>query len=123
MALKLLRHFELVVLALALPLFLAADLPLLGYAVGAGAWLLQRGIQLLLERRASESDDPRTVVGLTAGGMIGRGWLVAFLIFGVGIAADDAVGLSAAVLFIAVFTVYFTMKLIFRPLDKAGLGR
>jgi hypothetical protein len=123
MALKLLRHFELVVLALALPLFLAADLPLLGYAVGAGAWLLQRGIQLLLERRASQSDDPRTVVGLTAGGMIGRGWLVAFLIFGVGIAADDAVGLSAAVLFIAVFTVYFTTKLIFRPLDKGGLGR
>jgi hypothetical protein len=121
MALKLLRHFDLVVLALALPLFVAADLPLLGYAAGAGAWLLQRGIQVLLERRASESHDPRTVAGLTAGGMIGRGWLVALLIFGVGLAADDdAVGLSAAVLFIAVFTVYFTMKLIFRPFEMEG---
>ena len=121
MALKLLRHFDLVVLALALPLFVAADLPLLGYAAGAGAWLLQRGIQVLLERRASESNDPRTVAGLTAGGMIGRGWLVALLIFGVGLAADDdAVGLSAAVLFIAVFTVYFTMKLIFRPFEMEG---
>jgi hypothetical protein len=121
MALKLLRHFDLVVLALALPLFVAADLPLLGYAAGAGAWLLQRGIQVLLERRASESRDPRTVAGLTAGGMIGRGWLVALLIFGVGLAADDdAVGLSAAVLFIAVFTVYFTMKLIFRPFEMEG---
>jgi hypothetical protein len=121
MALKLLRHFDLVVLALALPLFVAADLPLLGYAAGAGAWLLQRGIQVLLERRASESHDPRIVAGLTAGGMIGRGWLVALLIFGVGLAADDdAVGLSAAVLFIAVFTVYFTMKLIFRPFEMEG---
>jgi hypothetical protein len=120
MALKVLRHFDLVVLALALPLFLAADLPLLGYTAGAGAWLLQRGIQVLLARRASQTDDPRTVVGLTAGGMIGRGWLVALLIFGVGIAADDAAGLSAAVLFIAVFTVYFTMSLIFRPLEREG---
>ncbi len=121
MALKLLRHFDLVVLALALPLFVAADLPLLGYAAGAGAWLLQRGIQVLLERRASESHDPRIVAGLTAGGMIGRGWLVALLIFGVGLAADDdAVGLSAAVLFIAVFTAYFTMKLIFRPFEMEG---
>ena len=121
MALKLLRHFDLVVLALALPLFVAADLPLLGYAAGAGAWLLQRAIQVLLERRASESHDPRTVADLTAGGMIGRGWLVALLIFGIGLAADDdAVGLSAAVLFIAVFTVYFTMKLIFRPFEMEG---
>ncbi len=38
-----LRQLDLVVLALALPIFIAADFPLLGYAAGAVAWLVQRG--------------------------------------------------------------------------------
>ena len=36
-----LRHLDLVVLALALPLFLVAGFPMLGYAAGAVAWLAQ----------------------------------------------------------------------------------
>lgn len=114
----LLRHIDLALLALALPLFLVAGLPILGYSAGAGAWVAQRAIQLALERRALASRDPKTVAGLTAGGMIARGWLVALAIFGTGIATDDATGLSAALLFIAVFTVYFPMNLIVRSLDR-----
>ena len=66
------RLLDLVVLALALPIFVLAGLPLAGYAAGAGAWLVQRAIQVTLERRARASDDPRTVAGLTASSMIGR---------------------------------------------------
>jgi len=115
-----LRVLDLVVLALALPVFVLAGLPLAGYAAGAGAWLVQRAIQVTLERRARASDDPRTVVGLTAGSMIGRGWLVALTIFGVGVAVDREAGLSAAVLVIVLFTVYFTVSMILRPFDAAG---
>jgi hypothetical protein len=114
------RLLDLVVLALALPVFVLAGLPLAGYAAAAGAWLVQRAIQVTLERRAKASDDPRTVVGLTAGSMIGRGWLVALTIFGVGVAVDREAGLSAAVLVIALFTVYFTVSIILRPFEAAG---
>jgi hypothetical protein len=117
-----LRVLDLIVLALALPVFLAAGFPLAGYAAGAGAWLAQRAVQVLLERRAKASDDPRTVVGLTAGSMIGRGWLVALTIFIAGISAGNDAGLSAAVLVIALFTIYFTMNMILRPFD-APTGR
>ena len=114
------RLLDLVVLALALPIFVLAGLPLAGYAAAAGAWLVQRAIQVTLERRAKASDDPRTVVGLTAGSMIGRGWLVALTIFGVGVAVDREAGLSAAVLVIVLFTVYFTVSMILRPFEAAG---
>jgi hypothetical protein len=113
------RYLDLVVLLLALPLFVLADLPLPGYLVGAGAWLVQRSIQLWSDRRADESDDPRTVAGITAASMIGRGWLCAGAIFGIGLAEGDDAGLSAAVLVIALFTVYFTVRMILRPLEMA----
>ena len=112
-----LRLLDLVVLALAVPLFLIAGFPLAGYATGAGAWLAQRGLQIVLERRAKASQDPRTVVGLTAGSMIARGWLVALTILLVGLAAGNDVGLSAAVLVIALFTVYFTASMLLRPFE------
>jgi hypothetical protein len=118
-----LRLLDLVVLALALPVFVLAGLPLAGYAAAAGAWLVQRAVQIALERRAKASDDPRTVVGITAGSMIGRGWLVALTIFGVGVAVDREAGLSAAVLVIVLFTVYFTVSMILRPFDAAGEPR
>ena len=77
MPLRVLRYLDLVVLALALPIFVAAGLPLLGWAGAAGGWLLQRVIQYFIEKRARESDDPRTVAGLLTGSMIARGWIVA----------------------------------------------
>jgi hypothetical protein len=116
---RILRHPDLILLALLLPVFIAAGLPLLGYAAGAGAWLLQRAIQLLANRRAKDSDDPKIVAGIAAGSMIARGWIAALTIFGVGIATDDETGLSAALVFIGVFTVYFTVNLILRPFDEA----
>ncbi|TMK41785.1 MAG: hypothetical protein E6G56_03440 [Actinobacteria bacterium] len=115
-----LRQLDLFLAALALPLFLAAGLPILGWAVAAAAWLVQRGIQALVTRRATASRDPRQVVGLMAGSMIARGWLVAGSVFAVGVADSNRAGLSAAVMVIALFTVYFTMGMILRPFDSAA---
>jgi hypothetical protein len=114
----LVRTLDLVLLAVSLPVFLAADLPMAGWGAGAGAWLAQRAIQWLTTRRAAASDQPRTVVGLLAASMIGRGWLVAGIIFAVG-ANDDAAGLAAAVLVIALFTTYFTIGMILHAFDRA----
>ena len=111
------RYLDLVVLALALPLFLLAGLPLLGYAVAAAAWLVQRGIQALAAARAETTEDPRTVVGLLAGSMLGRGWLVAGSILAVGLIGADADGLAAAILCITLFTIYFSVQFVVRSLE------
>jgi hypothetical protein len=115
------RYIDLLLVALALPVFLAAGLPLAGWAVGGGAWVAQRGLQEYLDRRASASKDPRAVVGLLAGSMIARGWFVAIAVFLVGL-SDNEAGLAAAVLVIALFTVYFTVRMILRPFEMDGAG-
>jgi hypothetical protein len=117
MALRLVRYLDLIVLAIALVVFVAAGLPLLGYAAAAAAWLVQRAINELATRRARASDDPRTTVGLLAGSMLGRGWLVAGTILAVGLLGTRADGLAAAVLSISLFTIYFSIQLMFRPFD------
>jgi hypothetical protein len=116
MPLRMLRYLDLALLGLALPIFVAAGLPLLGYAGAAFGWLVQRGVQALIEKRARASDDPRTVAGLLTGSMIARGWIVAGSIFVVGLSEREA-GLSAAILSIALFTFYFTGQLIGRPFE------
>jgi hypothetical protein len=111
-----LGYLDFVVIALALPVFIAAGLPLLGWAGASGGWVLQRAIQAGINRRARESDDPRTVAGLLTGSMIARGWLVAGSIFVVGLAEREA-GLSAAILAITLFTFYFTSQMLTRPFE------
>ena len=113
-----LRYLDLVLLVVALPVFLLAGLPLLGYLAAAVAWVVQRAIQAQTDRRARESDDPRKVAGLLAGSMIARGWLMALAVFGVGMAADREDGLAAAVLCIALFTAYFSATMLTRPFER-----
>ena len=117
MPLRMLRYLDLALLGLALPIFVAAGLPLLGYAGAACGWLVQRGVQALIEKRARESDDPRTVAGLLTGSMIARGWIVAGSIFIVGLSEREA-GLSAAILAITLFTFYFTSQMLTKPFEE-----
>jgi hypothetical protein len=121
MPLRMMRYLDLALLALALPIFIAADLPLLGWAGVAGAWLAQRGVQHLIEKRARASDDPRTVASLMTGSMIARGWMVAGAIFLVGLSEREA-GLAAAILAIALFTFYFAGQMMSRPFEPGGEG-
>jgi hypothetical protein len=119
MGLRLLRHLDLVVLALALAIFLATGLPILGWGVAAAAWLVQRAISIVLERKAKASNEPRAVAGLMVGSMLSRGWLVALAIFGAGLAERKA-GLCAAVLFLLLFTIHLSTNFALRPFDEAG---
>ena len=113
---RVMRNIDVPVLALALVLFLATGLPFLGWLTGAGAWAIQRAVSELAMRKAEKATDPRTKVGLLAGSMIGRGWLVAGIIIAVGLGNNDA-GLSSAILFLAVFTIQLTMTMAMRPYE------
>ncbi len=117
---SLLRNLDLAVLALALPVFLLADLPLLGYATALVIWLMWRTIGAYAERRAQATDDLARMAAITTGSMIGRGWLMGLTLIAVGLAAGDDVGLSAAVLCVVLFTVSFAVRLVLRPFEGRG---
>jgi hypothetical protein len=111
-----LRHFDLVVLVIALPVFIVAGLPALGYVTGAGAWAMWKGIGIYTRRRAAATSDPRSVAGWMVGSMVGRGWALGLTIVAIGLANRDA-GLSGAVLVFVLFTVNLSVQMILRPFE------
>ena len=114
---RLVRYLDLALLALALPVFLAAGFPLVGYAVAAGAWIAQRLIRLLLERRAAAASRPGVIAGLLAVSMLARGWLVALAILLVGLLHSRASGLAAGLVCLTLFSVEFAVRVALRPLE------
>ena len=94
-----------------------ADLPALGYAVGAGVWIAQRVLEAVLER-AARSADVRAVIGVKVGSMIARTWLIGIGILAVGLAADRADGFTAAIVCLVAYTVHLATTLILRPLER-----
>jgi hypothetical protein len=116
--LTLLRCLDLLVLALALPLFLIAGLPLIGYAFVAVAWVAQRAVNAFATRRAVATGDRRAAMGVMAGTMVARLWLVGLCVLGAGLVEREA-GLAAAVLAAVLFTISFSTLLIVKPLEEA----
>lgn len=113
----LVHNLDLALLALALPVFVVAGLPLLGYATALVIWLMWRTIGAYAERKARATTDLGQMAAITTGSMIGRGWLMGLTLIAVGLSAGDDVGLSAAVLCVVLFTVSFTTRLVVRPVQ------
>jgi hypothetical protein len=102
------KYVDLIALALALPIFLLGSFPLLGYAVGAGVWLVQRGVQSVAARRAQEElahGERQRAMGIVAATGLGRVWLMAATVLVVGLAVERQAGLAAAVLVVVLFTI------------------
>ena len=112
-----LRTLDLVLLALALPVFLVADLPILGWVTAVVIWAMWRGIGAWAESRARHATNPKETAGWAAGSMVGRGWLLGLMLLGSGLATDKETGLCAAVLVFVVFTVHFTLKIFLRSME------
>jgi hypothetical protein len=119
--LRLLKHLDIVFLVCTLPIFIGAGLPLLGWAGGTFAYVSQRLIGALLARSAAQADDMAGLLGVMVGGTIARGFFVSLSIFGVGLIKDEA-GAAAGFLFLAAFTIYFTMALATRPYQNQKDG-
>ena len=95
-------------LAVALPVFLLAGLPMLGYAVTAAAWLAASAMQIAADRHVKRSlaDGRRnSALGMLAATTLGRVWLVTLAILLVGL-SDRESGLAAAILAAILVTVH-----------------
>lgn len=97
------------------PFALLMGAPVLGYAAGAGAWVLTRAGGHLLERRALASGNPRTVVGLTVATGLGRAWALGLTILLVGLLGAREDGLTAAIVVFVAFTVFLAARIALRP--------
>jgi hypothetical protein len=94
------------VLIVAVPA-LALGAPALGYAVGAGAWILQRVASARVEHQISEIGDLRRRLGFGVATSMTRVWLLAIAIMVVGVASSRGDGLTAALVIFGAFSVNF----------------
>jgi hypothetical protein len=118
-ALRAVRLLDLAVLALALPVFLAAGWPLFGWGGVTAVWLAQRVAQELIQRRARSATNPRTMVGLLSISLMGRIWFLMFAVLAVGLIDRDS-GLPAAVLTAVTFQAWFTGFMVSRGMEGSG---
>lgn len=116
-----LRYLDVLLVLLSAPFIVAAGMPLFGYAVGASAWLATRVGAEALHTRAQRSRDVRIRSGLMVGVMMGRVWIVALAVILARYAGSKSDGVTAAVLVLAAFTVYFTLTLLVRGGKPPGL--
>jgi hypothetical protein len=116
--LVLFRWLDVVLVVLAAPFVILTGLPVLGYAVGAAAWIVNRLLGFLVERHARTRGNVRTAVGLNLAALIARAWLVGLTILAVGLAGEREDGLTAALLLLAAFTLYFVTSLLLHPHER-----
>lgn len=122
-AASVIRYLDLALLVAALPVFLVADLPMLGYAVLAAAWIGQLAIELYVDRRAAAElagGNRRGAMGWVGASTLGRVWLVATSVLLVGLLGDREDGLAAAVLAAILFTVHFACRFIAHAISSRG---
>jgi hypothetical protein len=104
-----LRYGDLALLALALPVFLVAGWPLLGYVVAAAAWVAQWGIEFAADRRVARAlkrGERRTALGVLGAATLARVWLVALAVLLVGLLGERQDGLAAALLSAVLITAH-----------------
>jgi hypothetical protein len=109
-----LRYLDVCLVLATAPFVLVGGLPLAGYLIGAGAWLLTRAGTAWVHARARTIGDPKVRAGLQVGGMMGRVWIVALAVILARYAGGKDDGIMAAALVLAAFTVYFLMSFITR---------
>lgn len=109
------RYIDVVLIVLIAPIAIPIGAPAVGYAVGAVAWTAQRFAGTAIERRALASEDPKRAIGVSLISSLGRVWLLALTILAVGLVGERKDGLTAALVVLVAFTIYFGMSLVTRP--------
>jgi hypothetical protein len=119
------KHVDLLVLAASLAVFALAGLPMIGYAAAAVAWLAQRGIQSLANRRATAelaAGQRQRAMGVIAATTLGRVWLMATVVLLTGLLAGREDGLAAAILVVVLFTISFAASGLAHLFEPEGEG-
>ena len=111
------RYLDVVLVILAAPFVWLMGGPMLGYVVGAGAWLVTRVLGVLIERQA-RGKEIKTQIALNFGVLMGRVWVVGIAILIVGRTAEREDGLAAALVALVAFTIYLATSMVLRPSER-----
>jgi hypothetical protein len=116
----LLRYFDVVVIVVAAPIMLLIGVPALGYAVGAGAWILLRAVGVAVDHAAETSPAMSRAVGLRLGFMLGRLFGLALAVILARKAGTKDDGLTALVVIVLAYTTYLALSAVTRPRRSAS---
>jgi hypothetical protein len=106
-----LRHLDLVVLAVVVPVALALGAPVVGIVVGAAGWLLQHVVARVDTRLiAKQGSNARFGLSLIDG--FGRIWLLAGAIVLAAVIGGRPSGLAAALMIFGAYSVAFAMRVV-----------
>jgi hypothetical protein len=102
-----LAYLDVVVVVIAAVPALSLGAPVLGYVVGAVAWILQRAVSVVTDSRLANVADLRRRLGLGVASSMLRVWVLACTILAVGVASSRPDGLTAALVIFGAFSIYF----------------
>ena len=119
----LVRYLDLLALAIATPIAIAMGVPLLGFLVGALAWVGQRVLAHFDTRWIKRAREPRTQLGLNLFEAFGRIWLLAGAIVAAGVIGGRADGLTAAITIFGAYSELFAVKVLAGPPSRPGSAR
>jgi len=114
-ALGLLRYLDVVLLVIATVPALAYGAPVTGYAIGAGGWIVQRGIGEVDRRWVRNVKEPRNQLGVSLFEGFARIWLLAIVIIVAALVGGREDGLTAALVIFGAYSVAFVIKVISGP--------
>jgi hypothetical protein len=115
LTMAILRYFDILLVLLVAAPALVLGAPVLGYAIGAGAWILQRIVAQLDRRWVGRATAPRTQLGFNLFEAFGRIWLLAGAIVVAGVAGGRADGLTAALVIFCAYSVAFVIRVFSGP--------
>jgi hypothetical protein len=109
------KYLDLVIVAIATVPALALGAPVFGYLVGAIAWFLQRGLQIVDRRLTAKVDDSLQRAGVRLFESFGRIFLLAGAIILAGLAGGHGDGVAAALVILGAYSVAFVIRLMSGP--------
>lgn len=115
-----LRYIDLVLLWLTVPVALVLGAPVLGILLAAAAWTVQRGVALVVDRKARERESAREAIGLNMATMLGRMWLIGCTVVAAGVGGAREDGVAAAAVLLVVFTISLAATLLTRALSRTS---
>ncbi len=109
------RYLDVVLVVIVAPIALVLGAPALGYAIGGGAWILQRIIAAHEGRWTLKLEEPRHRLAATLLAGFARIWLLAGAIVIAGVAAGRRDGLTAALVIFGAYSVAFVIRIFSGP--------
>jgi hypothetical protein len=109
------HYLDVALVVLAMVPAVALGAPVLGYAVGAGGWMLQRAIAETDQRWIRRVDEPVKQLGVSLFEAFGRIWLLAGAIIIAAVAGGHEDGLTAALVIFGAYSVAFAIRVITGP--------